>query len=53
MTQVIAKIKQDKYKTVVEAGNHEFLADEPKPMGKDTGRFGYVCNYDSQDVRRP
>ena len=41
MTQVIAKIKQDKYKTVVEAGNHEFLADEPKPMGKDTGPNPY------------
>ncbi len=41
MTQVIAKIGRDKYKTVIEAGNHQIIADEPVPFGQDLGPTPY------------
>ncbi|MCG8379153.1 MAG: OsmC family protein [Proteobacteria bacterium] len=41
MTQVIAKIGRDKYKTVVITGNHELIGDEPEPFGKDLGPNPY------------
>ena len=41
MTQVIATINRSKYKSVVVAGNHELLADEPVPYGKDLGPNPY------------
>ncbi len=41
MTQVIAKIDRAKYKTLVGAGNHELIADEPVPLGQDLGPNPY------------
>ncbi len=41
MTQVIAKIGRDKYKTVIEARNHQIIADEPVPFGQDLGPTPY------------
>ncbi len=41
MTQVIAKIDRAKYKTLVAAGNHELIADEPVPLGQDLGPNPY------------
>ena len=41
MTQVIAKIGRDKYKTDIEAGNHQIIADEPVPFGQDLGPTPY------------
>ena len=41
MTQVIAKINQAKYKTIIVTGNHELIADEPVPFGQDLGPNPY------------
>ena len=41
MAQVIAKIDRSKYKTVVTAGNHQFIGDEPVPYGQDLGPTPY------------
>jgi len=41
MIQVIAKIDRAKYRTLVTAGNHEVVADEPKPFGQDLGPNPY------------
>ena len=41
MTQVITKIDRAKYKTIVETGNHELVADEPAPFGQDLGPSPY------------
>ena len=41
MTQVIAKINRSKYKTIVVTDNHELIADEPVPIGKDLGPNPY------------
>ena len=41
MTQVIAKIDRKKYKTIIETGNHQLIADEPVPLGQDLGPNPY------------
>ena len=41
MTQVIAKIDREKYKTTIETGNHQLIADEPVPLGQDIGPNPY------------
>ena len=41
MTQVIAKIDRAKYKTLLDTGNHELIADEPLPYGQDLGPSPY------------
>jgi len=41
MTQVTAKINRSKYKTIVVTENHELIADEPVPIGKDLGPNPY------------
>ena len=41
MTQVIAKIAKDKYKTILTNIRHEIIADEPVPFGHDTGPTPY------------
>ncbi len=41
MTQVIAKIDREKYKTIIEIGNHQLIADEPVPLGQDLGPNPY------------
>jgi len=41
MSQVIAKITLNKYKTVINAGSHVWISDEPQPHGKDLGPTPY------------
>ena len=41
MTQVIAKIGRDKYKTILTNGRHKIIADEPKSIGQDLGPTPY------------
>ena len=41
MTQVIAKIGKDRYKTILSNGRHEIVADEPLGMGQDLGPTPY------------
>ena len=41
MAQVIAKINRTKYKTILLAGDHEWISDEPQPHGKDLGPTPY------------
>jgi len=41
MTQVIAKVNRAKYKTTIQIQDHQLVADEPKPMGKDEGPSPY------------
>ncbi len=41
MTQVIAKIDRKKYKTIIDTGNHQLIADEPVPLGQDLGPNPY------------
>lgn len=41
MTQVIAKIDRNKYKTILLAGEHEWISDEPRPDGEDLGPTPY------------
>ncbi len=41
MTQVIAQIDRKKYKTIIETGNHQLIADEPEPLGQDLGPNPY------------
>jgi putative redox protein len=41
MTQVIAQIDRKKYKTIIETGNHQLIADEPGPLGQDLGPNPY------------
>ena len=41
MTQVIAKIARDKYKTIIDTENHQLIADEPVPLGQDHGPTPY------------
>ena len=41
MAQVTARIAKDKYKTILTNGRHEITADEPVPMGQDTGPTPY------------
>lgn len=33
MTELIAKIDRSNYKTIITAGNHTFIGDEPAPYG--------------------
>lgn len=41
MTQVIATIDRNKYKTVVTNGKHQLVGDEPPPYGQDLGPTPY------------
>ncbi len=41
MTQIIAKIGRDKYKTILTNGRQEIIADEPKGIGEDLGPMPY------------
>ena len=41
MSQIIAKIGREKYKTILSNGRHEIIADEPTPAGKDLGPTPY------------
>ena len=41
MTQVVAKIDRAKYKTSLQFQNHQLTADEPEPLGRDTGPNPY------------
>ena len=41
MTQVIAKTDREKYTTTIETDNHQLVADEPVPYGKDLGPTPY------------
>lgn len=41
MTQIIAKIGRDKYKTTLTNGRQEIIADEPLPIGQDLGPTPY------------
>ncbi len=41
MTQIIAKIGRDKYKTTLTNGRHTIIADEPIGMGEDLGPTPY------------
>ena len=41
MTQVVAKIAQDKYKTTIQTAGHQLIADEPSPLGQDLGPNPY------------
>ena len=41
MTQVIATIGRNKYKTVVTNGKHQLVGDEPSPYGQDLGPTPY------------
>jgi putative redox protein len=41
MTEVIAKIDRNKYKTILLAGEHEWISDEPHPSGEDLGPTPY------------
>jgi putative redox protein len=41
MTQIIAKIGKEKYVTSLTNGRHQVIADEPKPIGQDSGPTPY------------
>jgi putative redox protein len=41
MTQIIAKIGRDKYKTTLTNGRQAIIADEPIPIGQDLGPTPY------------
>jgi len=41
MTQVIAKIGRDKYKTILTNKRQEIIGDEPLPIGQDLGPTPY------------
>ena len=41
MSQVIAKIGREKYKTILSNGRHQIIADEPTPAGQDLGPTPY------------
>ncbi len=41
MSQIIATIDRNKYKTVITTGNHRLVGDEPTPYGQDLGPNPY------------
>ena len=41
MSTILAKIDHSKYKTILHAGNHILISDEPEPIGRNLGPTPY------------